>query len=288
MVNNYKLFFYLIFLFQTFLKVYSTNPYGKKIPNLISLDKLLASQIYNKLNQAGPPPDEEESNNRDKPWPYNREELYKEYEKLLEKEKELKEMYDYENSKLLENERQLKYDKIYITILIVIASFLALLIIIFSCYEFYKYRKKKKLQITEPLSKINSFGKEFKSSFESSKSTDESNKKNSSYNPSQSDDYLNINNSSNFNILIKSKINNNKKEEEDKKEQEIIINPYKDNEDEAPIRFSKNNNLNNNINIINNYNDDMKTLTNDEDVYFASRTDKLLYKPYWNEEINKK
>ena len=104
----------------------------------------------------------------------------------------------------------------------------------------------------------------------------------------QSDDYLNINNSSNFNILIKSKINNNKKEEEDKKEKEIIINPYKDNEDEAPIRFSKNNNLNNNINIINYYNDDMKTLTNDEDIYFASRTDKLLYKPYSNEEINKK
>ena len=154
--------------------------------------------------------------------------------------------------------------------------------------NFINIEKKKKLQITEPLSKINSFGKEFKSSFESSKSTDESNKKNSSYNPSQSDDYLNINNSSNFNILIKSKINNNKKEEEDKKEQEIIINPYKDNENEAPIRFSKNNNLNNNININNNYNDDMKTLTNDEDVYFASRTDKLLYKPYSNEEINKK
>ena len=32
----------------------------------------------------------------------------------------------------------------------------------------------------------------------------------------------------------------------------------------------------------------MKTLTNDEDIYFASKTDKLLYKPYSNEEINNK
>ena len=51
------------------------------------------------------------------------------------------------------------------------------------------------------------------------------------------------------------------------------------------MQFNEDNiyNINNN-----NYNDDMKTLTNDENVYFASKTDKLLYKPYPKEEINKK
>ena len=81
---------------------------------------------------------------------------------------------------------------------------------------------------------------------------------------------------------------------EEKKEQEFINRNYND-EDEAPIQYyenKNNNNINNNINQNNNcnniYNDDVKTLTNDENVYFASRTDKLLYKPYSNEEINNK
>ena len=164
--------------------------------------------------------------------------------------------------------------------LIIIVSLLAFSIIIYSCYELYKHKKfKKNLYIyEETLSKKNSFTKEFISSFESSKSTYESNKKNSSYNQSQNGD-LNI--SSNFNIFIKDK------KDGDKKEEEIIIDSYndKENKEEAPLQFNEDNiyNINNN-----NYNDDMKTLTNDENVYLASKTDKLLYKPYPKEEINKK
>ena len=69
--------------------------------------------------------------------------------------------------------------------------------------------------------------------------------------------------------------------EKKKKEGEIIIEPYNDG-DEAPIQFYENN-INDDK-----FKDDMKTLTNDENVYFASKTDKLLYKPYSKEEINNK
>lgn len=237
--------------------------------------------ILNQLNQ-GYPENENQPKDRNRPGPYDREDLYKEYEIILYRLKGTQQHYDSEYLKLIENENQIKHDKIYLCLLIIIACILAIIIIIFSCYELYKYRKKKKLKDNEySISKLKSFGKEFKSSFESSKSTNESNKKNS-----QSDD-IDIYNSSNFNILNKSKID--KKIEDDKKEEEkeIIIDPY-NNEDEAPIQFYKNNNSINDNNNINNFNDDMKTLTNDEDIYFASKTDKLLYKPYSNEEINNK
>lgn len=222
---------------------------------------------------------------KDNPSKDDIDDIYKEYEKLLENEKELLELYNSEYFKLLENENKLKIDKLHIYLLLSLASIMASIIIIFSCYELYKYSKNKKLKkIDNSLSKI-SLKKELLSSQGiSNKSTDESNKKNSSH--SQSGQSEDLNNESNFNILIKSRLINNKKEEE------IIIEPNID-EEEAPININdnKNNydyNINNNIdnNIINNY-DDVKTLTNDENVYFASKTDKLLYKPYSNEEINK-
>ena len=218
------------------------------------------------------PPDEGEP--KEKPEPFDKDDIFKEYEKLLEKEKELQQIYDSEYLTYIEKENQLKIDNTYITLLIIISCLLSILIIIYSCYEIYKCRKNKnKLNLyKESFSKMNSFGKEFKSSFESSKSTDESNKKNSSSNQSQNDD-LNI--SSNFNIIVKDNLSKKKKEGE------IIIEPYNDG-DEAPIQFYENN-INDDK-----FKDDMKTLTNDENVYFASKTDKLLYKPYSKEEINNK
>ena len=278
MVNHYKLLIFLFLLFQSYLRYFCSTFIQKQIlkdQNIKIVRKIL-------IRQNREPQDEDEGN-RDKERANlgDKEDIIKEYELLMVKEKELHQLYDKEYLIFKEQENQLITDKIYICMLIIIVSLLAISIIIYSCYELYKYRKfKKNLYIYgESLSKKNSISKEFKSSFESSKSTDESNKKNSSNNQSQNGD-LNI--SSNFNIFIK-----DNKKDEDRKEEEIIIDSYNDKEDkeEAPLQFNKDNiyNLNNN-----NYNDDMKTLTNDENIYFASKTDKLLYKPYSREEINNK
>ena len=271
MVNHYKLLTFLFLLFQSYLRYFCNIINQKKIlstQDIKMAGKILIGQNPGPEDDGDGPRDNERQNRGEK------EEIIREYEALIEKEKELHQLYDKEFLIFKEQENQLIIDKIYICMLIVIVSLLAISIIIYSCYELYKRRKyKKKLNIYgESLSKITSFTKEFKSSFESSKSTDESNKKSSSNNQSQNGD-LNI--SSNFNIFIK------EKKDEDKKEEEIIIDSYNDKEDkeEAPLQFNEDN-INNN-----NYNDDMKTLTNDENVYFASKTDKLLYKPYSKEEI---
>ena len=73
--------------------------------------------------------------------------------------------------------------------------------------------------------------------------------------------------SNNFYLLIKSK-----KIENDE------INIDNKDSDEAPIEYIE-------INIANNFEDDMKTLTNNEDIFIESKTDKLLYKPYSEDEI---
>ena len=288
MVNHYILIINSFFLFQQVLKTFNYKINENYIPNS---EKVFISKI-DKINQSQGPNDE-----KDKPfrnpeyqnYPEGKDEdIIKKYERLLEREKELKDKYSIEYTKSIEQQNQLKVDGIYILLLIIIVCILFILIFIYSCYELYKYRKRKKKDIEISISKFNSLGKEFnKASSESSSShlknsTYESNKRNASSSQSQIDD---LNNSSNFNILVPNK----------EQEEEIIIEPYNDG-DEAPIQFYDNNNnnkvdkdINNNNNIINNnnYNDDVKTLTNDEDVYFASKTDKLLYKPYSNEEINK-
>lgn len=269
MVSDYKSI--ILFLFcQSCLRTFCYYIDKKKSKELFQKNKIILKE--NLIDKYQGPPEEGEP--KEKPVPFDKDNIFKEYEKLLEQEKELQQIYDSEYLNYIDKENQLKIDKTYITLLIIISCLLSSLIIIYSCYEIYKCkRNRKKLNIyKESFNKINSFGKEFKSSFESSKSTDESNKKNSSSNQSQNGD-LNI--SSNFNIIVRDKFNQKKKEEE------IIIEPYNDG-DEAPIQFYENN-INNNI-----FNDDMKTLTNDENVYFASKTDKLLYKPYSKEEVNNK
>ena len=270
MVADYKFLIFLFLFLQSILRTFCYHLDRKKRTKLFSENHIILKPIL--IEEYQGPPDDGEP--KEKPGPFDKDDIFKEYEKLLEKEKELQQIYDSEYLNYIEKENQLKVDRTYITLLIIISCLLSILIIIFSCYELYKCRRnKKKLNLyKESFSKMNSFGKEFKSSFESSKSTDESNKKNSSSNQSQNGD-LNI--SSNFNIIDKDNFNKKKKEEE------IIIEPYNDG-DEAPIQFYENN-INNN-----NFNDDMKTLTNDENVYFASKTDKLLYKPYSKDEVNNK
>ena len=81
-----------------------------------------------------------------------------------------------------------------------------------------------------------------------------------------------LSNSNKFNILV----------QRGKKKNEEISNKNAENKDgdEAPIQYivkSKENT----------FYDDMKTLTNDENIFIESKTDKFLYKPYSEEEINK-
>ena len=294
MVCHYKLLLYIFFLSKSFLKVFCNEKDSNKFINPPPEFEPIPNFPYENENQGPPNMDKDP---RDKPWPDERENIIMKLEQLLTKEKDLRKIYDSESLKNKERINQLRISEIYLTLLIIVACLLFILIIIYSCYEFYKYRKKKKINnFEEPLNKIYSFGKEFKSSFGSSSSlnnsTSDSNKKNSFSAHSQNENE-DLNNSSNFNILIKSNKIENKLDE--KKEEEFTNRNYND-EDEAPIQYYENKNNNNfNNNIINKknnnnnvYNDDEKTLTNDENVYFASRTDKLLYKPYSNEEINNK
>ena len=271
MANHYKLIIFLLVFFQSYIESFCNIMKEKNSLNYISQNNIVSKKILMNKN-----PEEDNPTPKEKP---PQEDIFKEYEKLLEKDKELQESYNKYFIEFVEKNNQLKLDKIHITLLIVIACLLLIIIIIYSCYELYKYRKNKnKSKIygnsNSKIYSAYSFSKEFKSS-ESTKSNEESFKKISFYNPSQSGD---LNNSSNFNIFT------HDKENEDKKEKEIYV--FNLNEGaEAPIQH-KEKNINNPNN--NNFNDDMKTLTNDENAYFSSKTDKILYKPYSEEEINKK
>ena len=103
-----------------------------------------------------------------------------------------------------------------------------------------------------------------KSEIVSSFSTFDSYQKNSNLTNNISND-LSISN--NFYLLIKSK-----KIENDE------INIDNKDSDEAPIEYIEKNKGNN-------FEEDMKTLTNNEDIFIESKTDKLLYKPYSEDEI---
>ena len=271
MANHYKSIFFFL-LFQSYLKVYSIN--SKDNQSYILINDISSKNILHKKHQK-----EKNSTILNEKPPMD--DIFEEYKLLLEKDEELQKTYIKHYLEFEEKNNQLKIDRIHICLLILVVCFLSGFIFIYACYELYKFIKNKSISKAQakPISNIYSLSKDInlleQKSTESTKSNEESFKKNSSNNPSQIGD---LNDSSNFNIFIQS--NDNK----DKKEKEIILN-YLDKGEEAPIQFKEksNNNIINNV-----FNDDIKTLTNDEDVYFASKTDKILYKPYSEEEINNK
>ena len=271
MANHYKLIIFLLLFFRSYLESFCKNMKYINSLDYISQNNLVSKKILIYKNH-----EEDSPILKEKPPPVD---FFEEYEILLEKEKELRESYNKYYIEFVKQNNQLKIDRIHISLLIVIACLLLIIIIIYSCYELYKYRqsnRNKSIIYGNFNSKysVYSFSKEFKSS-ESTKSNEESFKKNSFYNPSQIGE---LDNSSNFNIFTYNK------ENENKKEKEIYVNDLNEGE-EAPIQHKEKNINNQNNNI---FNDDMKTLTNDENAYFSSKTDKILYKPYSQEEINKK
>ena len=155
----------------------------------------------------------------------------------------------------------MKTQKIYLFFLIALASVLFLILVIYSIRQYLKCRRKAKKKLSNKKNDlINSVKSEIVSSF----STFDSYQKNSNLTNNISND-LSISN--NFYILIKSK-----KIENDE------INIDNKDSDEAPIEYIEKNKGNN-------FEDDMKTLTNNEDIFIESKTDKLLYKPYSEDEI---
>ena len=191
---------------------------------------------------------------------YNDNIFYK-IEQLLIREKDLDNLYHSEHDKFINYQNQLKTQKIYLFFLIALASVLFLILVIYSIRQYLKCRRKAKKKLSNKKNDlINSVKSEIVSSF----STFDSYQKNSNLTNNISND-LSISN--NFYLLIKSK-----KIENDE------INIDNKDSDEAPIEYIEKNKANN-------FEDDMKTLTNNEDIFIESKTDKLLYKPYSEDEI---
>ena len=175
-------------------------------------------------------------------------ELERKYQDLLNKEKEIQKKYD---ELFLENQKQisqLEVDKVTMLLFFAIIGFLSLIILGFFIYEII-YRFKNKNQKSELINFLVNDIKE----------------KNSSVSTS-------VDSNSNSNSI---RINQSKKNEESS--DNFPSENYYEDEDNAPVLFVDNKKES--------QNDEFKTLTNDEDIYFASRTDKILYRPYPKNEL---
>ena len=191
--------------------------------------------------------------------------IFMKIEQLLIRENDLNNLYHSEQEKFFNYENQLKGQKIYLFFLISMTIVLFLILLIYSIRQYMKCRRKAKKKL---LMKKNELIKSVKTELISSLSAFDSYKQKSSSFEQISTE---LSNSNNFNILI----------QRGKKKNEEISNKNVDNKDgdEAPIEYIVKNKENN-------FYDDMKTLTNDENIFIESKTDKLLYKPYSEEEIN--
>ena len=190
---------------------------------------------------------------------------------LLEQQKEQLES-DYkkkleENSKLKKQiEKKIKYIKILLTTGISMLS----IIIYFSIKIYMKYSRQKSIQ--NEIKKLR---------IKNSKNNNE-NKYKGKLNISSSNSSIE---KSNDNLL---------------KSNSDINMSNNNNEDISEVNNNQNNNFNKNLEEENNYdaaqivdcsniviNDDNKTLTNNPDFFVPSRMDRILYKPYPKEEINR-
>ena len=237
------------------------------IPNNIGINKInipikiKENDKYEGRPEDNPPP-------KDEPiWPPEDDinDIYIKVDKLMAKEKELNVIYDSEYNKFLNYEIELKSQKTYLYFLIGIVVILFLILVIYSIYECLKFKRKTKIDLIKKKDlKFKSKNTELLSS---SSSTFDSSEQNSL-------DKLpnNLNISSNFNILIHS--------QKIEKEDYVKGNYFNNNEDGdvAPVEYYASNN---------NIKDEIKTLTNNEDIYVESQTDKLLYKPYSEDELKK-
>ena len=262
-MSSYYLWILINFLFFNYNKVYCKNPQLDEINKINVIIKSKEKDIY-----SYPPDDNNPPPPSDGPFgPDDSEDIFLKVDKLIAKEKELNLIYDSEYNKFLNYETQIQNQKIYLYFLIGVVVVLFLILFIYSLFECLKCKTKSNIEI------FNKENKKIKSNisgmFSSSSSTFDSNNQSSL---DKLPDKLNI--SSNFNILIHSQ-----KIERENKEDQMEYNL--DDGDVAPVEYYIKNN-NSNVK-----EEEIKTLTNDEDIYIESRTDQLLYKPYSEDEINK-
>ena len=260
-MSSYYLWILINFLFFDYNKVYCKNPQLDELNKINFIMKSKEKDIYSFPPDDNNPPS-------DGPFgPDDSDDIFLKVDKLIAKEKELNLIYDSEYNKFLNYETQIQNQKIYLYFLIGVVVVLFLILFIYSLFECLKCKTKSNIEI------FNKENKKIKSNisgmFSSSSSTFDSNNQSSL---DKLPDKLNI--SSNFNILIHSQ-----KIERENNEDQMEYNL--DDGDVAPVEYYI---KNNNFNV---KEEEIKTLTNDEDIYIESRTDQLLYKPYSEDEINK-
>jgi len=202
-------------------------------------------------NNKGPTPDKEDD------LDMQREQLENDYQKKLE-----------ENSLLKKQiEEKIKYIKILLTTNIITFSIILYISIkaIINC-------KKKKSKSHTKIGK-NKFKNEHINNIDNMNNIDDY-EKNKDRNKNKSSLNFSIENS-NYNIIKSDKSINNSDELDNNNS--LVCEDNEKNYDAPKMA--------NYSNIV--INDDNKTLTNNPDVFVPSRMDKILYKPYSNEEINK-
>ena len=255
--------YYFIFLFSQFIVIFCFNSTNDENIDILSLElNEEKSKRSSHFDGNTPTP----SKDQHSPSGNDHKNIYIQIEQLLIREKDLNNLYRSEYEKYINYQTQLKSQKIYLIFLIGITSVLFLILVIYSINQYLKCKRKSKKKL---IGKKSSLMKSMRAELISSCSTFISNEKsNDSFEKISNDSSV----SNNFNILIQS----------EKVENEEINNQNIENKDaeEAPIEYIDNKDKNN-------FNDDMKTLTNNEDMFIESKTDKLLYKPYSEEEINK-
>lgn len=258
-MSNYYFIFLFCYLFFRFC-INSANGENIDILSLELNEEKSKRNSHFDGSTPTPPKDQYSSSGND------HKNIYIKIEQLLIREKDLKNLYRSEYEKYINYQTQLKSQRIYLIFLIGITSVLFLILVIYSINQYLKCRRKSRKKL---LGKKSSLMKSMRAELISSCSTFNSNEiSNDSLDKISND--LSVSN--NYNILIQS----------EKVENEEINNQNIDDKDaeEAPIEYIDNKEKNN-------FNDDMKTLTNKEDMFIESKTDKLLYKPYSEEEINK-
>ena len=269
-MSNYYLWILINVFFFNFNEIYCKNRQLEEINKINLSIKTREKDNYFGGPDGNPPPDDNPQPDDQKPPEDDSDDIFLKVDKLLAKEKELNLVYDSEYNKFLNYEIQLQNIKTYLYFLIGVVVVLFLILFIYSIFECLKCKTKAKMEIFKKEDR--KMKPNISGLFSSSSSTFDSNMKSSL---DKLPDKLSI--SSNFNILIHSQ----KMEKENNEDQkDYNINEGIDDGDVAPVEYYIENN-NSNIK------EELKTLTNDENIYVESRTDQLLYKPYSEDEINK-
>lgn len=251
--------YYLLFIFYQFCFIFCINSPNNENNHIPFAKKNDEKAGFLEINLPPLPPKEQPFF----PPGGDTDNIFMKIKQLLIRENDLNNLYHSEQEKCINYENQLKGQKIYLFFLISMTSVLFLILLNYSIRHYMKCKRKAKKKLLVKKNEL------MESELISSFSTFDSYKQNSSSFEQISNE---LSNSSNFNILIQSK----KRENKEINKQNI------DNKDgdEAPIRYIVKNKENK-------FDSDMKTLTNDENIFIESKTDKLLYKPYSEDEINK-